>query len=259
MKREMLKSIASLLAFFIAWGVFGDWLGAIVLTAVIMVHEWAHWWAVRGLGLVAGPPTFIPLLGAFVKIPDGTSRLDECLVAAAGPASGVVLGGIMWLVYVLYPNSLIALVIYGFLMLNFIQLFPFGPFDGGRILQASYTAKTGRRSTIRVGSIVLFLTCVPPLETSPSLFSVLGIDGTVFGTIVNILGFVFLALLLIGWLASRLSPNDQPDRNHSASVRDMRPHEGRGMVVVMYVLLLTTLASMLYAFGPTINRVLVFL
>jgi len=80
----MLLSIG---AYAIEWG----WPFALGFVLLIFVHEMGHAVALRIEGIPAGPPVFIPFVGAFVAM-HGQPRDAgvEARVAIAGPISGAV-------------------------------------------------------------------------------------------------------------------------------------------------------------------------
>ncbi len=136
-----LRSIASL-ALYLALGyyIFKRWEILLLVTAIVMIHELGHFFAMKyfrynDLGIF-----FIPLLGAYVS---GTKRevsqKQSAVILLAGPLPGIIIGCIFYLLdqqgsgyYLLnIPYSRIGLL---FIILNLINLFPVYPLDGGQLL-----------------------------------------------------------------------------------------------------------------------------
>jgi Zn-dependent protease/CBS domain-containing protein len=119
--------------------------GAIGLFFSIVFHEFFHSLVARRLGL--------PMKGITLFVFGGVAEMDEepesprveFLMAAAGPASSIVLGFILYAVYVGgygygWPSQVIG-VLYYLAYMNWVlaafNLFPAFPLDGGRILRAT--------------------------------------------------------------------------------------------------------------------------
>jgi Zn-dependent protease len=136
-----LRSITSL-ALYLALGyyIFKRWEILLLITAIVMIHELGHFFAMKyfrynDLGIF-----FIPLLGAYVS---GTKRevsqKQSAIILLAGPLPGIVIGIILYLLdqnssgYYLsgISYSRVALL---FIVLNLINLFPVYPLDGGQLL-----------------------------------------------------------------------------------------------------------------------------
>ena len=136
-----LKSITSL-ALYLALGyyLFKRWEILLLITAIVMIHELGHFFAMKyyrynDLGIF-----FIPLLGAYVS---GTKRevsqKQSAVILLAGPLPGIIIGSVFYLLdqhssgYYLFniPYSRIGLL---FIILNLINLFPVYPLDGGQLL-----------------------------------------------------------------------------------------------------------------------------
>jgi Zn-dependent protease/predicted transcriptional regulator len=119
--------------------------GAIGLFSSIVFHEFFHSLVARRLGL--------PMKGITLFVFGGVAEMDEepesprveFLMAVAGPASSIVLGFILYAVYVGgndqgWPGQVMGVLYYLFYMnwvLAAFNLFPAFPLDGGRILRAT--------------------------------------------------------------------------------------------------------------------------
>jgi Zn-dependent protease len=110
---------------------------AVVLTAVILIHELGHATAMRWTGMQVRGVLFLPFLGA-ATLPEHTfrSRWDEVRVTLAGPLTGVPVALAGWAILALelpWTGVGTALITFG-LFLNLLNLIPLLPLDGGRIL-----------------------------------------------------------------------------------------------------------------------------
>jgi len=104
----------------------------LVLLAALLIHELAHALVAKHLGLHVLDITIWPLGGAArMEGLTGQSR-QEALVAGAGPAANIVLGGICLLI----PGPIAADAAWMNLVLGLGNLIPAFPLDGGRILRA---------------------------------------------------------------------------------------------------------------------------
>ncbi|HEX8523857.1 MAG TPA: site-2 protease family protein [Tepidisphaeraceae bacterium] len=104
---------------------------------LILVHEMGHVFAMRFYGLRASPPIFIPFLGALINLRERPrNALEEAVVGIGGPFLGTV-GSMLCYLWYLKSGHLILLPLayFGFL-LNFFNMLPVPPLDGGRITAA---------------------------------------------------------------------------------------------------------------------------
>lgn len=106
-----------------------------VLLTVLALHELGHLAAMRAFGFRDLRMFFIPLFGAGAmgRKVDATGT-QRAIVALAGPVPGIVLA--LALIFALYPveSELLGLFLWLTLVLNFFNLLPLLPFDGGRLV-----------------------------------------------------------------------------------------------------------------------------
>ncbi len=129
---------ATALLSFVAMAVVWDASFAALILAVITFHEAGHATAMRLLGYRDVHVFFVPLLGAMtVGRPTATSVRDRLSVLLAGPVPGLWLAVVLLTIDQSYGStgllrsSAVTLVI-----LNGLNLLPFTPLDGGRVLEA---------------------------------------------------------------------------------------------------------------------------
>jgi len=110
---------------------------AIGFVILLLLHEWGHLVASKVVGLPVSRPIFIPFLGAVIRIKKlPINAKMEANVAIGGPAMGT-LSALLCLVFYLWTDSLLMLVLsYTACLLNLFNLIPCDPLDGGRIAVA---------------------------------------------------------------------------------------------------------------------------
>lgn len=113
--------------------VFG-WRYAAGFVGLLLVHEMGHFLAARQRGLAVGAPTFIPFVGAWIALKEQPLDAEtEAYVGLAGPLVGTL--GAVACYFAgrdLQDQTLLAVSYAGF-FLNFFNLIPLHPLDGGRI------------------------------------------------------------------------------------------------------------------------------
>ncbi len=143
--RQWGRFVLSGMAFAWLGGLFWGWESAAALLAVVAFHELGHFLAMRRFGYRHVRMLLIPLLGGVAtgveSDPSGTRR---AVVSLAGPLPGIVLGWILLVVYVkqLFDGSAssagraLSTAAFALLGLNYLNLLPIPPLDGGRVLEA---------------------------------------------------------------------------------------------------------------------------
>jgi Zn-dependent protease len=119
-----------------------DWRLAVGFVLLILIHEMGHVMALRHYGYSASPPIFIPFMGALINLRQPPRNAwEEAVIGIAGPIAGTVGALACYAVWRSYPtgtdlsNTAITLAVFGF-MLNFFNMLPIPPLDGGRITAA---------------------------------------------------------------------------------------------------------------------------
>jgi Zn-dependent protease len=114
-------------------GIFG-WRYAAGFIGLMLVHEMGHFIAARQRGLPVGTPTFIPFVGAWIELKDRPMDVEtEAYVASAGPFLGTVGATLVYLWGSHTQDNLLLAIAYGGFFLNFFNLIPLSPLDGGRM------------------------------------------------------------------------------------------------------------------------------
>jgi Zn-dependent protease len=110
------------------------WRYAAGFLGLMFVHEMGHFLAARQKGLAVSAPTFVPFVGAWIELKDQPMDVEtEAYVAAAGPLLGT-LGAILVYFWARESESALLMAIaYSGFFLNFFNLIPLSPLDGGRM------------------------------------------------------------------------------------------------------------------------------
>lgn len=106
------------------------------LIGVIAFHELGHFMAMKLVGYKNISPFFLPFIGAAVAGEKSDANIKErMLVFFAGPLPGLTAGFLLLFAFTIWelPDSLWAWTVM-LLAINYVNLLPLYPFDGGRIL-----------------------------------------------------------------------------------------------------------------------------
>lgn len=134
------------------------WLAALATTVLLLAcllgHELAHAVLARRFGVRARSITLWALGGMTAFTDEPPTPKSGALIAAAGPAESIVVGGLFWLAAtVTSPDWLGGLPVTAFtwlavanLLLGVFNLLPAAPLDGGRLLHAWLWHRTGDRA-----------------------------------------------------------------------------------------------------------------
>jgi len=122
-----------LLALLVYSSLYG-WRYAAGFILLLFAHEMGHYLAAKQRGLNVGAPTFIPFVGAWIQLKEQPMNVEtEAYVAAAGPFIGSIAAtGVYFWARDSGSELLLAIAYSGF-FLNFFNLLPLSPLDGGRI------------------------------------------------------------------------------------------------------------------------------
>ena len=113
--------------------IFGPWYAAGFI-GLMFVHEMGHYVAARQRGLDVGAPTFIPFVGAYIALKDMPRDSEtEAYIAFAGPFVGTIAAFAVYFYAREVDSRLWLAVSYSGFFLNFFNLLPMSPLDGGRI------------------------------------------------------------------------------------------------------------------------------
>ncbi len=122
-----------LLALAVYSSIYG-WRYAAGFVLLIFAHEMGHYLAAKQRGLNVGAPTFIPFVGAWIQLKEQPMNVEtEAYVAAAGPFVGSIAATAVYFWARDSGSGLLLAIAYSGFFLNFFNLLPISPLDGGRI------------------------------------------------------------------------------------------------------------------------------
>lgn len=111
---------------------------AAVLVA-LLIHEFGHFFAMKAFNYNNVKLFILPLLGAYVTGKKSTiSQKQMSVVILAGPVPGIVIGFILLLYNFYHPNDKLEMLGQIFFFLNWFNLLPFIPLDGGRLMETLF-------------------------------------------------------------------------------------------------------------------------
>lgn len=110
--------------------------------AVLLIHEFGHFFAMKAFKYTNVKLFILPLFGAFVsgKKPK-VSQWQMTIIILAGPIPGILAGFSLLLFNAFHPNEKLQMLGNIFLFLNAINLLPFVPLDGGRLLETLFASQ----------------------------------------------------------------------------------------------------------------------
>jgi Zn-dependent protease len=116
---------------------------AFLLSSTLVIHEMGHMFPTKWCGFRVHWPYFMPYIGALMRLANITNRGQEAMIACGGPLLGGMVTGLMYYALRVAPISeegvvlLHQFVVVG-AFLNWFNLIPIPPLDGGRMTQASH-------------------------------------------------------------------------------------------------------------------------
>lgn len=158
--------LVSVLLFMAVGAYFFEWHFALILLVVITAHEAGHYLAMRAFGYRNVTMLALPLVGGVtVGHEDSPRALHRAWMSLAGPLPGIIVGWILvfWFLASGTPvdfseQSFAWQLALTALVLNYLNVLPVLPLDGGHIVQAILPARWyGLRILFLVGSCLLGL------------------------------------------------------------------------------------------------------
>jgi Zn-dependent protease len=179
----LFSMLASLGVYWTLWG----WKFALGIVLSIYIHEMGHIIQLRRYGFRTGVPTFIPGLGALIRMQQQVvNPREDADIGLAGPVYGLGAAVFSLVVWQLTGLPIFAAIAGVGAWINLFNLLPFGSLDGGRSFHAmSRIQKTAAATCVAAawyfsgdGMLVLvFLGCVVQLF-APSASSPGYVKGT---------------------------------------------------------------------------------
>ena len=124
--------LTMLLSLGVYWSIWG-WKFALGIVLSIYIHEMGHVIVLRRYGFKATAPTFIPGLGALIRLQQQVVNPDEdAAIGLAGPIYGLGAALLSLTLYFITKQPIFAAIAGVGAWINLFNLLPFGTLDGGR-------------------------------------------------------------------------------------------------------------------------------
>lgn len=151
--------LVSMILFAASMLVMRRWSWILWLIPVLLLHELGHWGALRAFGHRDAKIRFIPFFGAATFSTTRFRKLShELIVLLAGPVPGILLAFILLRLSQPAGSSYLVSAALLLISINGLNLLPFPPLDGGRIVTALFTAGRPHLDiVVRMGAAVLFV------------------------------------------------------------------------------------------------------
>ena len=126
--------------FILLFGFIGiPWTSMPIIVAVLLIHELGHYFTMKYFGYKDTSIFFIPLFGAAAKgEKEHTKPFEEYIILLAGPLPGMIIALVIGFFMLKDPSLVENAYLKEFavmsFVLNFINLLPIFPLDGGRIV-----------------------------------------------------------------------------------------------------------------------------
>ncbi|MFD0768601.1 site-2 protease family protein [Bacillus sp. CGMCC 1.60114] len=139
-KLAKFSTVFSMLLSLGAYAAIYGWKFGVALVYLLLIHEMGHLWAARRKGIATSPAIFIPFMGAVIGMKElPKNAKDEAYIAYMGPLFGLISFLPAIPLYMITKEPFWALVIVLGSMINFFNLIPVSPLDGGRIVSVVST------------------------------------------------------------------------------------------------------------------------
>ena len=136
-KLKLFTTVGTMAVSLAAYSFVFGWAFAAGFVLLLFVHEIGHVIQLRREGIKAGPPMFIPFLGAVISARSlGDNALAEARVGLAGPVLGSIGSAVCVLIGQATGSDLWRALAFTGFFLNLFNLLPVVPLDGGRAMAA---------------------------------------------------------------------------------------------------------------------------
>jgi hypothetical protein len=135
------------------------------IVGVLALHETGHYVGMRWFGYRDVHMFFVPALGAAVSgEKPGVPAWQESIVLLLGPLPGLLLGCAIYFLDLLEPLPLLRTGAAWLVTLNFLNLLPFEPLDGGKLCNRHVFSRFRLLEAVAValGTVGLVLVCLQP-------------------------------------------------------------------------------------------------
>lgn len=133
---KLLLFAGSLVVAMVALGLTFTWESGLLILLVLVFHEFGHLAAMRYFGFRDLKILFIPILGALtIGEKDRASAYQRFVVSLMGPIPGILTGLALLVVLRPEPDEVLFELALFLLVLNYFNLLPFAPLDGGHVVE----------------------------------------------------------------------------------------------------------------------------
>lgn len=164
------------------WSILFSWQFALVLIAVLVVHEYGHVWAMKRAGLKTKGFYLIPFVGGVAIGDRAKTHWQQVYIAMMGPCFGLVMSVSFYLLYLVTDSHYVGLLASVSALINIFNLLPVLPLDGGQVVKS--IVFSGRSYTpyvlLLISSAAFFALAVHFGLTFLAFFIVLGVVDLVF-------------------------------------------------------------------------------
>jgi len=137
------RSVISMIIGFFIWSLFFGIEFAAVIVVVLLLHELGHFTAMKVFGYRNLNILFTPPFGAVATgTKEDATPAQELVVLFAGPLPGIILGYLLFYSGItLVSESFTTQLITFILFINYLNLVPIAPLDGGRIFNLVFISR----------------------------------------------------------------------------------------------------------------------
>jgi Zn-dependent protease len=142
----------------IAFGIMFSWKQSPIILLVLLIHELGHWSGMKIFKYKDTSIFFVPFFGALTvgKNEDATP-MQKLTVFLLGPVPGIFIGmAALWISHAFFKPDL-QVIGWMFLILNYINLLPITPLDGGHIVDLLVSNRYPRIRMFLIGFSALAL------------------------------------------------------------------------------------------------------
>lgn len=156
---KLLFMFLSMILFTVAFGVVISWSIIPMLLFALVLHESGHMLGMMLFGYQNRQMLFVPPLGAVAMGEKNDAKAWQTLfVLLMGPIPGIVLSFLLMFVNaVYYPSNLLMEAIIVLFIINYLNLLPITPLDGGRIVELLFLSRFPRLKLIFASISVIAL------------------------------------------------------------------------------------------------------
>ncbi|WP_179131151.1 site-2 protease family protein, partial [Candidatus Entotheonella palauensis] len=145
--RKTVLFVLSAAGAYVAFGLVVSWQVVPLWLGILFVHELGHLVAMWLCGYQNRQIFFLPFLGAATTgYKEDATPMQEIFVSLMGPMPGLIFG--LWCLYAMLASDSTEGFWYGLawtaILLNYLNLLPVFPLDGGRVVQALFGSRLPR-------------------------------------------------------------------------------------------------------------------